>query len=191
MKSARPVSPPALQAAVLAGGLSSRMGADKTRLRLNGRPMLSVIRDTARAAKLPVRVIRTDAVPRCGPLGGMITALLTSKAKAVVFLACDMPLVTTALLDKLIRASRGGTRAAFSYHRGRIGFPILLPVAALELVQEQVGRGAQSIRELAEALDAKRFVVRAAGVELFNVNTPADRLEAERLLRPPRRGGKN
>ncbi|MBI3255114.1 MAG: NTP transferase domain-containing protein, partial [Nitrosarchaeum sp.] len=34
-------------------------------------------------------------VPRCGPLGGILTGLRSAKTEAVLFLACDMPLITT------------------------------------------------------------------------------------------------
>lgn len=183
----RPAFKRTLEAAILAGGLSSRMGTNKARLRLNGRPMLSFVREAAHAAGLPVRVVRTDAVPRCGPLGGIVTALLRSKGKAVVFLACDMPFVTTALLERVMRASRDGTRAVFSEHGGRIGFPCLLPATARKIVQAQAGRGSRSLHDLARMLGAKCIVIRS-DTEMFNVNTPSDRPEAERLLR---RRGKN
>lgn len=54
---------------ILAGGLSARMGRDKARLRLRGRTLLAWVRAAARATGWPVRVIRRDLVPRCGPLG--------------------------------------------------------------------------------------------------------------------------
>jgi molybdopterin-guanine dinucleotide biosynthesis protein A len=75
------------------------MGRDKARLRLGQRTMLGRIRVAARATGLPVRVIRRDAVPRCGPLGGIYTALQSTRAEAVLFLACDMPFVTPELIQ--------------------------------------------------------------------------------------------
>src|SRR5687768_5753928 len=96
---------------ILAGGLSSRFGRDKSRVRFGRRTMLSVIRATAQELDLPVRVIRHDRVPRCGPLGGILTGLESTRADAVLFLACDMPLVTAELLRKMIEASGDGSRA--------------------------------------------------------------------------------
>ena len=87
-----------LEVCILAGGLSSRMGRDKARLRLNGRTLLAQVRDAAQTLGCPVRVIRRDLVTRCGPLGGVFTALKTSRAEAVLFLACDMPFVSPELL---------------------------------------------------------------------------------------------
>src|SRR5262245_26747021 len=86
-----------LEICILAGGLSKRMGRNKSRLSLGNITMLGHIRKTAEATGLPVRVIRRDCVPKCGPLGGIYTALKTTEADAILFLACDMPLVTTEL----------------------------------------------------------------------------------------------
>lgn len=83
---------------ILAGGHSTRMGRDKARLQLGGVSLLTRLRRTARELHLPARVIRRDLVPRCGPLGGIFTALTVTSAEAMLFLSCDMPFVTSALL---------------------------------------------------------------------------------------------
>src|SRR5213594_4238966 len=79
---------------VLAGGSSSRMGRDKTLLRLGQHTLLRHARLAADGLHLPVRVIRRDLLPRCGPLSGIYTGLKTSHAEAELFLACDMPFVS-------------------------------------------------------------------------------------------------
>ena len=66
-----------------------------TSLELDFRAMLAAhVRAAARASGLPVRVIRRDCVERCGPLGGVLTALMSTRREAVVFLSCDMPFFT-------------------------------------------------------------------------------------------------
>src|SRR5215213_7030364 len=97
-----------LEICILAGGLSSRMGRDKSKLRLGGKTLLSHVRKTAGTLDLPVRVVRRDLVPRCGPMGGIYTALKTTSAEAVLFLACDMPQISSALLKKLLQQSKNG-----------------------------------------------------------------------------------
>src|SRR5205809_28859 len=84
---------------ILAGGLSRRMGRDKTQLRLGSQTMLGRIRFAARTTGLRVQVIRRDCVTRCGPLGGVYTGLKRARARAVLFLACDMPFVTGELIE--------------------------------------------------------------------------------------------
>jgi molybdopterin-guanine dinucleotide biosynthesis protein A len=179
--------PEMFEAVILAGGLSTRMGVDKSRVLLNRRGMLSIIRGTASQLDLPVRVIRKDAVPRCGPLGGIMTALSTTRTQAVLFLACDMPLVSTALLRRLLRASRSGACPVFSVQQNRIGFPLVLPHAGLACVGAQIARRAFSVQGLAEALKAKTVRVAGNSPELLNVNTPGEKIEAERWLQSARR----
>ncbi|MEO8427284.1 MAG: NTP transferase domain-containing protein, partial [Verrucomicrobiota bacterium] len=88
--------------AILAGGRSSRMGRDKSRLRLGKRTLLGQVRATAERLRLPVRIIRQDLVPRCGPLGGIYTALKTSRKQVILFLPCDTPFVSLGLLEKVL-----------------------------------------------------------------------------------------
>src|SRR5947209_6218677 len=87
---------------ILAGGLSSRMGRNKAHVQLGGLTLLQWVRRIARTLGLPTRLIRRDVVPRCGPLGGIYTGLVTSTASAELFLACDMPLIRPALLQEIV-----------------------------------------------------------------------------------------
>jgi molybdopterin-guanine dinucleotide biosynthesis protein A len=158
-----------VEVCILAGGLSSRMGRDKSRLKLRGRTMLAHVRETAATLGLPVRVIRRDIVPRCGPLGGIITGFYRSRADALLFLACDMPFVTPAVLARVMKASAGGYAAVFATAAGRSGFPFILPRSALPGVEQQRAAENFSLRQLARKARAKRLRVPATVV--FNVNT--------------------
>ncbi len=179
---------PLFEVCVLAGGLSMRMGRDKARLLLDGRSMLGRIRAVAKdflagdSSPSRVRVIRKDHVRRCGPLGGIVTALRTTKAQAVLFLACDMPLVSPALLKRIVRASRGGNRAVFVSQRACVGFPCVVPREALALVEQQIASAEFSLHALAKTLGARRLKVSDRSGELLNVNTPKDVSEAEQVL---------
>lgn len=178
-----------LEVCILAGGLSTRMGRDKTRLKIGSMAMVTRVRKGA-AAALPatlVRVIRKDIVSRCGPLGGIATALKTSRAKTVLFLACDMPLVSPALLRRMVRSNRGGECAVFAEQNKRVGFPCALPVQALAVVQQQIDAKEFSLQALAAKLHARRLLIPARSLELLNVNTPADLAEAGRALLPKTR----
>lgn len=177
-----------LEAVILAGGLSRRMGRDKAELRLGGRRILTLVRDACRRSGLDCRVIRRDLVPRCGPLGGMVTALATSKQEACLLLTCDMPFVSAELLAALIsQAKRRPQRPWFSHQDGRFGFPALLrkkdePVLRRAIEADQLG-----VQSLARALKAGRFQVAPEdSLGLFNVNTPAEWREARRLWKAHR-----
>lgn len=178
--------PATFEVCILTGGLSARMGRDKARLKLGGRTMLAIIRETARKLDPPVRTIRRDLVPRCGPLGGIITGLRTTRADAVLFLACDMPLLSPALLARFRHSSNEGGRAVFASQQGRLGFPILLPRSTLAVVEEQINQRCLSLHDLAKAVGARPLRVSNLSHELLNVNTPEDQIVAAALLRTRR-----
>ena len=172
---------PACEVIILAGGLSSRMGRDKARLRLGGRSTLAHIRATARRLGLPVRVVRRDLVPRCGPLGGIYTAFRRSRAEVLLFLSCDEPFVSAELLREILRKFSRPAKALFVRVGRTVGFPCVVRRAALPGIERQLARKDLSLQSLARRLQARRMrlaPVRAA--ELFNVNTPADWAEARR-----------
>ena len=93
--------------AVLAGGLSRRMGEPKASVELAGRPLVARVVSTVGSAGLkPIVVAKPDSAlppldcrvlsepsePR-HPLTGLLAALGASAGRGVVAIACDMPLV--------------------------------------------------------------------------------------------------
>ena len=168
------VPPSAMEICILAGGLSSRMGRDKARLRLGGRTLLAHVRSVAAETRWPVRIVRRDLVPRCGPLGGVCTALRTTKAEAVVFLACDMPFITAKWIGKLVKLNRTKSRAVFTLSGSGAGFPFLLSRDALSQVEEQIAAGRFSLQLLAAKCRAQKVRVPAGARIVFNVNTQED-----------------
>ncbi|HEY0333283.1 MAG TPA: molybdenum cofactor guanylyltransferase, partial [Stenotrophomonas sp.] len=95
---------------VLAGGLSSRMGRDKAMLDWRGRPLLAHMRDLLVAAGAgAVRISGdypafgglADRVPRCGPLGGLHTAVESLPDGPAWVVPVDMPRLDIALLHAL------------------------------------------------------------------------------------------
>jgi len=160
---------------ILTGGLSSRMGTDKSRLRLGRRTLLGHIRATAHAVGLQPRVIAADLAPRCGPLAGVYTALATSHAEVILFLACDMPFISPQSLQSLLGRLRPGRKALFVRENGRVGFPFLVRHTALSAVERQLADGQLSLQKLARALRAQTACLPPSQAhELFNINTPAD-----------------
>lgn len=109
-----------ITAVVLAGGQSSRMGQDKGSLPFADETMLArVVRIVQEVAgevivvgqkqqfggapftKLPVRFVH-DPEPHLGPLAGIATGLAASTTDLNLVVACDMPLVNSAVLRRLI-----------------------------------------------------------------------------------------
>jgi molybdopterin-guanine dinucleotide biosynthesis protein A len=162
------------EAVILAGGLSARMGSDKAQLRLGGKTLLAHVKEAAKAAGLPVRVIRRDRVPRCGPLGGIYTALRTTHADVVLFLSCDMPFVTARLLRRVALKLTSKNRAVFMGSE-QAGFPFALGRSTIKQVEQQIAARQLSIQRLALALKARRLQISPRErMALFNVNTRED-----------------
>lgn len=158
------------------------MGRNKATLRLDGRTLLGHVRAAAKRLGLPVRVIRRDLIPNCGPLGGIHTALATSRAAGSLFLSCDMPFVSVALLDRVVRRFSTATQALFVREERGVGFPFLIRRDCLPVIVQQLDKKQFSLQALARVLRAKTFrLPPGQAQELFNVNTPAEWRQARKL----------
>jgi molybdopterin-guanine dinucleotide biosynthesis protein A len=105
---------PEVSAFILAGGKSTRMGADKAFLQLDGQTLLARALDLAHSITSDVRIVGAaskfsafapvveDQFPDCGPLGGIHAALRSSSTESNVILAVDVPFVSKELLIHLI-----------------------------------------------------------------------------------------
>jgi molybdopterin-guanine dinucleotide biosynthesis protein A len=184
---------------VLAGGKSSRMGADKVFLEFGGQRLLdraltamgavcdsvTIVGDPARFRKYGKVV--PDIFPGCGPLAGIHAALVNSAAEMNLMLAVDMPFVSSELLEFLFAAAEK-TGATITVPRIGNGLQPLCAVYRREFsaaAEEALRAGKYkidaafcnlSIRVIEESeLAAAGFSARS----FFNVNTPQDRLAAE------------
>jgi molybdopterin-guanine dinucleotide biosynthesis protein A len=109
---------PGLAAFILAGGKSTRMGADKAFVALDGCTLLTRALAIAQTVSSDVRIVGDpakfahfapvveDVFRGCGPLGGIHAALRMSYAELNLILAVDLPFVSQALLEYLIRRAR-------------------------------------------------------------------------------------
>ena len=173
---------------VLAGGASSRMGRDKALLAYRERTLVeyvacevleavgsvAVIGDPDRYGELGFAVYR-DKVPRCGPLGGIYTALSVSATDWNVVVACDMPGISAGALRVLVeREAEPGRNSVMAagpsgkpeplcavYHRN------CLPVLARAIRDKRF-----KMRDLVAELRVELRPLDAAA--LANVNTPDD-----------------
>jgi uroporphyrin-III C-methyltransferase len=101
--------------AILCGGMSSRMGQEKGLVLFKNKPMIQHIIDAVESFSddlflmtsnadykqfnLPMH---SDVHPNCGPVGGIFSALSHAKNEKVLILSCDVPLISSRVLEKLI-----------------------------------------------------------------------------------------
>jgi molybdopterin-guanine dinucleotide biosynthesis protein A len=189
--------------AVLVGGASSRMGADKAALELGGVALATRCADTLAALvedvvlvggappdAAPGRRVPDPPGPRCA-LRGLVGALAACDAPRVLVLATDLPFVTRDLLLALIawpeadvvapRGARGPEPLCALYHRA----------PALALARHALEAERLALHALLDALDT-RYLEGAdlAAVDperraLTNLNSPDDLALAERTLSAP------
>ena len=166
-----------IQAFILAGGLSSRMGEDKSALKLDGRTLLEIAEAKVAELGLTGSVICEDIVPRCGPLGGMITGLDQCSSGRLLFLPCDMPFISADYLRRFCAQER-----ACADQDGLAGFPMIIPKSVDRQVRQLYSDGEFSLQKLVRKLDLVRIPSSNAELELFNVNTPEDFEHAQRII---------
>jgi molybdenum cofactor guanylyltransferase len=142
---------------VLAGGRSTRMGADKSLVLLDGRPLVAHALDIFEQAGLAASVaggqpglsafapLVEDNRPDLGPLSGVCAALASTPARWAVFLPVDLPLLPASLLGCLLRHARITGRAITlsSVNGFAQTFPAVVNRAALPMLERELesGRG--------------------------------------------------
>ncbi|WP_411037068.1 molybdenum cofactor guanylyltransferase MobA [Shinella sp. BYT-45] len=201
----------AIPGVILAGGLSSRMGQDKARIRLGGaslldraarrlRPQVCALAVNANGpvlfeagGELPV-FADLDA-SRLGPLGGVLAALdyarrAHPRASHVATVPTDSPFFPADLVARLSRAVDTPERIAAARSPGGL-HPVfaLWPVAlAGDLADWLAGGGALRVRSYLERHQAREVAFpmvetpRGALDPFFNINTPDDLDAAENWL---------
>jgi len=110
---------PKLNAVVLVGGQSSRMGEDKGLISYNGAKQVDYLYDllspfvnkvfvsvNSSQAVLPeynkFNIIK-DKILEVGPIGGIISTFINDKTSALLVVACDLPLINKEMIDILIK----------------------------------------------------------------------------------------
>lgn len=182
-----------LRAAVLAGGLSSRMGSDKALLQLNGITLLersvALLRqcgaDQVLVSGRPDHPLGVpDLLPHCGPPGAVLSLLHWLEQRTqldgapLLLVPVDMPLLTPVVMKPLLDAAATTTSCRYQQEI----FPCVVP-ATRELLlhlrqlfdKVQAPGGERSMRALFSFLKCRELPIENAGRALLaNINTPED-----------------
>lgn len=186
---------------VLAGGRSARFGSDKLAAIHRGVPLLHhpvlrlgevcgdvivVIAPGADEPTIPAnataRFVR-DAREGEGPLAGLLGGLEAVSTELAVVVGGDMPDLSTAVLDEMLRAADPGSAAAVALQDGDRFRPLPNVVrvdAALEASRALLRAGERSLRSLLHALgtvvidEAMWVALDPTRGTLHDVDRPAD-----------------
>ena len=187
--------PIALSGVVLVGGRSTRMGRDKARLMLDGRPLWQrqlhvleqagaqpvrlALRRAQRSLGDKTREIR-DPLPDVGPLGGLYAALSApGSAEWVAVLAVDLPRIEAAWFRRLRKYCRPGIGAVVVHPAGFEPLAAIYPHAALPIVTRRLARNQLALQGLVQELVRRRLMVavprpKALARQTENWNAPGD-----------------
>lgn len=188
--------------AILAGGLSSRLGTNKAFVKVGGKPIIERIiervqglgdeiviianaPDQYRHLGLP---IRSDLIPGKASLGGLYTAVASTQGDHTLVLSCDHPFLNTDLLRYLIDLREGYDVVV---PLNAEGYPQSLHAvyskACLEPIHKRLE--ANQLKIISFFPDVRVREVTLSEVEQFdpqhlslvNVNRPDDLAQAQRL----------
>ena len=181
-------------AVILAGGESTRMGRDKARLEIAGRPLLvrqiQMVRETGAGevfisgragqdyAEFGCPVL-SDQFGVAGPLAGIERALAAASFSRLLVVAVDMPGLTAVILNQLVERS-GGTKGMVPRLEGRMEpLAAVYPKSAWPVAASLLNTGVYAAKTfaeccardgLAEFLDLDASLAR----HFINWNAPAD-----------------
>jgi molybdenum cofactor guanylyltransferase len=191
-----------LEAFILTGGRSTRMGSDKASLELDGITLADRAVSIARTTNLFSRVrvvgpslIKEDAVAdrfeNRGPLGGLHAALNAAETDWIFLLAGDLPFVTPELIACLSSFRGNAVDAVVPFQSEGRAQPLCafyrvekcLP-AATRLLER---RDDAALRDILDEVRSRKVafeeISNLSGSQHFfrNINTPDDLEEARRV----------
>ena len=191
---------------IQAGGQSARMGEDKALKPFLGRPLIQRVID--RLAHLANEVLVTtnhpedytflglrlvsDLAPGRGALGGLYTALASAASPIVAVAACDMPFASASLLeaaarllvqeeaDVVIPKTDEGYEPFHAVYRRATCVPAIQSAIQADRWKVIAWFPSVKVRELTMGEVTR---LDPSGLAFWNVNTPEEFAEAERLAK--------
>jgi Molybdopterin-guanine dinucleotide biosynthesis protein A len=186
-----------IEAFILAGGASSRMGTDKSQLLIEQESFTQHIAKTLFKITDSVTVVgrnvddsnlhvAMDVYPNWGALGGLHGALNACQKEWAIIVACDLPFVTIELFERLMK-ERSGYDAVVPIQPDQRPQPLCALYRirpCLDQATALIEFGKRRPLDLLEAVNTRRVSfseledLPQAQNFFLNINTPADYYEA-------------
>ena len=172
---------------ILAGGKSLRMGTDKGFLKWNNKLFIESIIDALDPLVSAIIIVSNDErydafgtkrvkdiIENAGPVAGIYSGLKASKTEYNLVLSCDIPLITTSILNQLIDAIDDETDIIQFQSQGKA-----MPLIALykkhceKQFLKVLNQGERRLRIAVNTCKVKTIILNAVD-EMYttNVNTP-------------------
>ncbi len=167
---------------ILAGGKSTRMGLDKGFVLWKGKPFVQysiialkplvskmlIVSDHTLYDRLSYKRVK-DSFQEAGPLSGLYSGLKESETELNLVLSCDVPLITSSVLEKLVAAYHNGVDAVICSADDKI-----MPLVALyhkncyHVCKSLLDSGERRMMRLLDKLPTTRYIV-LDDIEIKNV----------------------
>lgn len=169
---------------VLAGGRSSRMGRDKSRLPWGGTTLIETIAaeiavlgtaPVATVGGVPVAGLRyvEDPLSGYGPVAGIAAALRDARQPWILAVACDMPGIRADFLRTLLQAAEGSGAIPVTPDGRMHPLCAVWSATALRSFERALEAGEHRLRRVVSDLQCVFVPVDEPGL-LRNVNTPEE-----------------
>ena len=175
---------------ILAGGKSSRMQQDKSLMKLKGKSFLAHIIKAAKGLQLENTYIvgkqekhacfglpvLEDIYKEIGPVGGIHTALKHCKKDLALVVSCDVPLIKTEVLEKLINNwEEGLDQIQYEYRSKAMPLVAIYKKNCLSQFKSAIEKNKLKLMAIVNQLNNKTILANEEeGKSLTNINTKLD-----------------
>lgn len=191
-----------ISGALLAGGKSRRMGTEKALVKIGNTTLIErAIRLMNAVTARPMIITNTpekfghlhlplhrDIIPGLGPLGGIYTALEYASKNHVLILACDMPSITPRIVRELGLQSDRHDISVLDAGSGLEPLCAVYSKRCLPVIKQQIEKGDLKVTNVfsqmkkVKVLNLTEVDESVSRDHFLNVNTPSDRLLAEKIF---------
>lgn len=179
---------------ILCGGRSRRMGRPKAFLPYEGTTVIGhmvaqikdlfnelflVANEPQQFEDLGVDVVK-DILPYRGPLGGILSGLMTSGNHYAFVAACDMPLIDKRLVREMVSRRHNNDVVVLSHAEGIEPLFGIYSKNCIKPLEESLFAGNLSVQDFLQGLKAEVFEWHEDSGDaeslppFFNINTPQD-----------------
>ncbi len=174
---------------ILAGGKSSRMGSEKGLLLLNGIPFIEHINNALQPLIDELIIVSNnpeydkfqgtrvqDIIPNSGPIAGLHAGLSYSNTENNLVLSCDVPYVTTNLLQRLLLQEKDDhDLIMFADRQQTIPLIAMYKKRCVSKCKQFLDQNEKRLRKLISELSTKTITILEKEYLLVsNINTPED-----------------
>ncbi len=174
---------------ILAGGKSSRMGTEKGLIIYKNKPFVEHIIEAMSPLVDNIIIISNnkvyesfgfkcyeDLIKNTGPLAGIYTGLRYSKTDYNLIVSCDIPLVKTIVLQKLIDQKNDASEVIQLQSQGKNMPLIALYKKSCEVIfMEELHQNQKKVQKALKKCNVKTVIIDGSLEQVTaNINTPED-----------------